>query len=196
MGLEFEVCPSGTDEDGSQPCNGIGDYVRGLARAKAAAVAEQVGCGLVVGADTVVVIDGELLGKPKDAEDAARMLRKLVGRTHKVFSGIAVLDVAGGLVQAECVDHVETEVKMRAVSEDVIRAYVASGEPMDKAGAYAIQGLGCVLIEGIVGDYYNVVGLPVCRLSMMLERFGVMPLNKWRDGRFGVLPGDSSHAHK
>jgi len=182
MGLEFEVWPSGADEEGVEVCGSMVDYVRELARAKAAAVAQKVRSGLVVGADTAVVVDDEVLGKPKDPDDAERMLRLLSGRTHVVLSGIAVLDVDEGVVRAECVGHVETEVKMRAFGEDVIRAYVASGEPMDKAGAYAIQGLGCVLVEWIVGDYYNVVGLPVCRLSMMLERFGVMPFGAWRGG--------------
>ncbi|MGQ9524503.1 MAG: Maf family protein [Armatimonadota bacterium] len=176
MGLEFEVCPSGLDEDSAEFRGDAAGYVRELARAKARAVADRVRNGLVVGADTAVVVDDEVLGKPKDRDDAVRMLRLLVGRAHKVFSGIAVLDICDGVVRAECVDHVETEVRMRAVGDDVIRSYVDSGEPMDKAGAYAIQGLGSVLVEGIVGDYYNVVGLPVCRLSMMLEAFGVQPM--------------------
>jgi septum formation protein len=106
----------------------------------------------------VVVIDAEILGKPRDEDDARRMLRQLSGRWHQVLTGIALVSGATPEIR---VSHEKTEVKFAAMSEDEIDWYVASGEPMDKAGAYAIQGLGARFIEGIRGDYFNVVGLPV-----------------------------------
>ncbi|MEE1012717.1 MAG: Maf family protein [Clostridia bacterium] len=121
---------------------------------------------LILAADTVVVLDGSILGKPKDEADAFAMLSALSGNTHQVFTGMAVLDTKTG----QCVTAFETtKVRFRALSHREIRQYIASGEPMDKAGAYGIQELGALFVEGIDGDYFNVVGLPLCRLGKLLK---------------------------
>jgi len=136
---------------------------------KARAVAGVFTEGLVIGADTIVVIDDEILGKPRDEEEARLFLRKLSGRVHRVITGIAVVDAGRG---REEVDHEVTEVKFKELSEEEIELYIASGEPFDKAGGYGIQGLGSLFVEWIKGDYFNVVGLPIYRLSLLLRRFG------------------------
>jgi len=136
---------------------------------KARAVAGGFTEGLVIGADTIVVIDDEILGKPRDGEEARLFLRKLSGRVHRVITGIAVVDAGRG---REEVDHEVTEVKFKELSEEEIELYIASGEPFDKAGGYGIQGLGSLFVEWIKGDYFNVVGLPIYRLSLLLRRFG------------------------
>lgn len=121
---------------------------------------------IVIGADTVVVLDGKVLGKPRDAEDAVRMLQSLSGKTHQVMTGVCVLKGERVLTHTEV-----TEVTFRPLTDREIRNYVATKEPMDKAGAYGIQGGAARFVEGIRGDYFNVVGLPVCRLGLMLEKF-------------------------
>jgi septum formation protein len=141
-------------------------YVKRVARLKAEAVASLSPDATVVGADTVVVVDGEILGKPRDPEDARRMLRQLQGRRHEVLTGVAVFN---GKATEPRVAYQVTEVEFAAMSEDEIDWYVSSGEPMDKAGAYAIQGLGARFIAGIKGEHSNVVGLPV-RLLYELTR--------------------------
>ncbi len=131
------------------------DYVRRLAEEKAFAVA--MGAGeVVLGADTVVVIDGQVLEKPRDAADALRMLRLLSRREHEVITGICLRAESRKIV-----DHAATRVRFVSLTDEELKAYVASGEPMDKAGAYAIQGLASKFIDRIEGDYFNVVGLPV-----------------------------------
>ena len=128
---------------------------------------------LIIASDTVVAIDGEILGKPRDEEDARAMLRRLSGKTHKVTSGIALLTDTRAVTAYE-----ETEVRFSALTEAEIDRYVKSGEPMDKAGAYAVQGLASVWIEGLSGDYFNVVGLPVYRLNVTLREFVGVSLNE------------------
>jgi septum formation protein len=123
-------------------------------------------CGIVLGADTTVVIDNQILGKPADAADAARMLRLLSGRTHRVITGVAVVTAGRTEVAAEV-----TAVKFLTLSNEEIAAYIATGEPMDKAGAYAIQGRAAKWIPRIEGDYFNVVGLPLALVATMLEGF-------------------------
>ena len=123
---------------------------------------------IVIGADTVVHLDGAVLGKPTDGEDAARMLRALSGRTHQVYTGVSLVCSEGPRLEA-CA---ETQVKMRTLSQAQIDHYLASGEPDDKAGAYGIQGKGALFIERIEGCYYNVVGLPLALLSTSLEKAG------------------------
>jgi septum formation protein len=140
-----------------------------LAREKAVAVHGQRPGELVLGADTMVVVDGAILGKPADAADAARMLRMLSGRTHEVITGVCLVGPVGG----ESVRSEVTRVTMSELPEDAIRDYVASGEPMDKAGAYAIQGMASRWIPRIEGDYANVVGLPVALVYRMLRERGV-----------------------
>ena len=157
VGWEFEVAAANVDEsarDGETPAA----YVERLAREKAGAVAGTRLFGLVLGADTVVVADEHVLGKPRDAEDARRMLRLLRGRWHEVLTGVA-------LVRAEdsraVVAHERTRVRFAEMTDEEIDWYVATGEPADKAGAYAVQGRAALFVEGIEGDYWNVVGLPV-----------------------------------
>ena len=140
-----------------------------LSRQKAREVAGASDPGdLVIAADTVVAIDGRVLGKPHDREEACAMLSALSGREHTVYTGVTVCRDDRMLTQ-----HEATQVRFRPLSPREIRAYVDSGEPMDKAGAYGVQELGALLVEGIRGDYFNVVGLPLCRLGQMLSQFGV-----------------------
>lgn len=149
------------------------EYVKRLAEEKALAVLNSAPAGAVVlGADTTVVLDGESLGKPMDVEDARRMLRRLSGRAHQVMTGVCVAwrNADGGVMKETGVE--VTEVDFAAMSAEEIAAYVSSGEPMDKAGAYAIQGRASRWIPRIRGCYFNVVGLPVSRVCAMLERAG------------------------
>ena len=145
------------------------ELVETLSRRKAEAVGQQAGPdALVIAADTVVALDGAILGKPHSREEAVSMLTALSGREHAVFTGITVLRGDKTVTQ-----HERTAVTFRALTGAEIDAYVATGEPMDKAGAYGIQGVGALLITGIAGDYFNVMGLPVCRLGRVLADFGV-----------------------
>ncbi len=134
-----------------------------LARQKALEVAAEHPDDLVIGADTVVVLDGEILGKPRDEADAFRMLKSLSGRKHLVLTGVAAAEKGGIRSFTQT-----TEVEFYPLSDELIRAYVATGEPMDKAGAYGIQGRGCVLVKGIRGDYFNVVGFPLAETARLI----------------------------
>ena len=168
MGLSgFEIIPARGDENCPPGCTPAG-MVEELSRRKCAEVASSHPDDLVIAADTVVAVDGRILGKPRGEEQAAEMLRLLSGREHRVYTGLTVS--RGGETVTE---HEVTTVRFRTLSQADIRRYIATGEPMDKAGAYGVQGYGCVLVEGITGDYYNVMGLPVCRLARLLARFGV-----------------------
>ncbi len=142
------------------------ETVEYLARLKGWAVAVDCPDDTVVAADTVVAVDGKILGKPKNDADAANMLRSLSGRTHAVYTGVYICGHGRETLFHEC-----TEVEFYPLSEEEIAAYVATGEPADKAGAYGIQGYGGLLIKGIVGDYYNVVGFPVAAVSRALRLF-------------------------
>ena len=124
---------------------------------------------IVIGADTIVVSDGSILGKPKDEADAVRMIRSLQGRSHKVYTGVAILDYDDEGKRKSAVHAVETEVFVNPMSDEEIREYAATGEPLDKAGAYGIQGRFAAYIERIDGDYYNVVGLPVSYVYRQLK---------------------------
>lgn len=157
-GLDFEIIVADIEEkipDGATPQ----EAVKALALQKAQAVANSHRESIVIGADTVVVCDGKILGKPKDEKDAFNMLRMLSGRSHTVCTGVAL--IKGDKIKNFCD---ETEVEFHTLSDKEIEAYVSTGEPMDKAGAYGIQGKGCVLVKRINGDYFNVVGLPVSRV--------------------------------
>ena len=173
VGIEFEVVPSNIPEeplDGETP----DEHVMRLSFEKASEVAGKVGTGKwVIGSDTVVIIDDEILGKPEDRADAISMLKKLSGREHKVITGYSIINSSSG---KEIKKAVETAVKFKTLAEDEIKGYVDSGEPMDKAGAYAIQGLGSFMVEGIIGSYSNVVGLPVCQIVADLEGVGAVKL--------------------
>jgi len=157
IGWPFEAVASNADES-RHAGEDAPTYVERVARLKAEAVARSSPGMIVVGADTVVVVDGEILGKPRDPEDARRMLRQLQGRRHEVLTGVVVFD---GKTTEPKVGHQVTEVEVAGMSEAEIDWYVSSGEPMDKAGAYAIQGLGARFVAGIKGEHSNVVGLPV-----------------------------------
>jgi septum formation protein len=174
IGLPFRAHPSALGDDGEAPLAGEGAeaYVCRLALAKAAEVATRVGGGLVVGADTVVTSDDRLLGKPRDRDEAQAFLLSLAGRTHRVISGVAVVDAGTGRAE---VGTALTHVTMRPFDAHEAARYVATGEPMDKAGAYGIQGRGALLVEAIQGDYFNVVGLPLTLLAALLRRFGMDP---------------------
>jgi len=165
LGLPFTVRAAEVDET-LAPCPPE-EAVALLSRKKAEAARETLD-EVVIGADTIVVVDGKILGKPADATDAFRMLRQLSGRRHQVMTGVTVL--LGG----QCVSVTEvTEVSFRPLTDGEIRRYIATGEPMDKAGSYGIQTGGALFVDGINGDYYNVVGLPVCRLNRILKEFTV-----------------------
>jgi septum formation protein len=167
VGLSFRVIPSGVDEQVAEPL-APGALVEHLALAKARDVAAREPGALVLGADTIVVVDGRILGKPKDRADAIAMLQSLSGRSHQVMTGVAL--IGGG---RELVGHEETTVSFVPLTQRQIERYVDSGEPMDKAGAYGIQGRASAMINGIEGDYFTVVGLPLCRTAQMLSEFGI-----------------------
>ena len=146
-----------------------GALVGRISLEKALAVQAQEGKGpIIIAADTVVALDGAVLGKPADELDAFKMLSTLSGCRHQVYTGLTVLRGEEQYTVSE-----ETTVTFRELSAEEIDRYIATGEPMDKAGAYGIQGYGALLVEGIQGDYYNVMGLPVCRLGLLLRRLGV-----------------------
>lgn len=171
LGVNFKVMPSGIEED---PGDGMppGQLVEKNALAKAQDVADgldsESGPRLVIGADTVVVLDGRIFGKPADMDDAGRMLSTLVGKTHEVYSGVAVVRSDGS---AKRIAHAITRVTFRPLSDRQIARYLEMIDPLDKAGAYAIQGIGGVIIEKIEGCYYNVVGLPLTVLDDLLAHF-------------------------
>ena len=142
------------------------EYVMELALRKARAVSEND--AVIIGSDTVVALDGEILEKPESAEHAKQMLKRLSGREHIVYTGVALVDG-----ERELVDFEATRVVFDELTEEIIDRYIATGEPMDKAGAYGIQSLGCALVKKVDGDYANVVGLPLFKLIKMLKIFGI-----------------------
>ena len=162
--IAFEIDPAHVPEE-PKPGETPREYAMRLARDKARAVAERHPEAVVLGADTVVVVDGHLLEKPADAHDAERMLRLLAGRTHQVITGVCVVAPGFEAVEAEM-----TEVTFAAMSAEDIAYYAGTGEPMDKAGAYGIQGIASRWVERIDGCYFNVVGLPVARVYAILRR--------------------------
>jgi septum formation protein len=176
-GISFAVDPADINE---RPLAGESprDCAERLAREKALVVFQRRPRDYVLGADTIVVVEGAMLGKPRDADDAVRMLRLLSGRTHEVITGVCLVrpgasGKGSGVSESETGSEI-TVVTMSELSEDEIRGYVATGEPMDKAGAYAIQGMASRWIRRIDGDYSNVVGLPVAMVYAMLRERGVL----------------------
>lgn len=170
MGLDFRVVVSDADEESVDSSVPPGIYVQELALLKAAAVAKTVmdnKDAIIISADTIVVKDGVILGKPQDAEDAKRMLKSLSGSSHNVYTGFCVMRLSDAITV--CKD-VSTEVVFRELDDEKIERYISTGECMDKAGSYGIQGLGAILVSHIVGDYFNVVGLPVSELADVLEK--------------------------
>ena len=166
IGLHFTVTPSDTDED--IPLLAPDEYVQKLALLKAQAVKKDLKNCCVIGADTIVLLNGEIIGKPKDQSDAVSILHRLNGNTHTVYTGLAVL--TDDQTQL-CYD--KTLVTFTAMSNEEILSYVATGEPMDKAGAYGIQGPGGMFIEQIKGCYFTVIGMPLFKLYQMLKQAGI-----------------------
>ncbi|WEK55353.1 MAG: Maf family protein [Candidatus Cohnella colombiensis] len=174
LGLPVQIQPSRVEEDTPTQWTPI-QVVEGLALRKAQAVKDQLVLeehpnSIVVGSDTIVVLDGDVLGKPSDDDHAFEMLRRLAGRTHEVYTGVALLSVAD---HKSVISHRVTRVKMRTLTDEQLLRYVATGESMDKAGAYGIQELGSLLVDSIEGCYFNVVGLPISLLADLLVDFGV-----------------------
>ncbi|MBN2336229.1 septum formation inhibitor Maf [Candidatus Bathyarchaeota archaeon] len=174
IGLPFTAVEPSGEESSVHPNPRM--RVMENASAKARSVQGVRGPGVVVGADTVVYIDGVVLGKPSSREEAGEMLRKIAGRVHKVFTGVAVIDIDSGREVVRCE---ETMVHIMRLSGDEIARYVDSGEPMGKAGAYAIQGLGAAFVDRVVGCYHNVVGLPLSLLWNMVGDMGYDVFSLW-----------------
>ena len=174
VGVIFQVCPGNSEERITKEIPE--EIVEELSLQKAMAVASKFDMEdgtIILGADTIVSFDGKILGKPRNEEEAVNTLMMLQGNTHQVYTGVTVMEQRENLswktlTFAEC-----TDVSFYPVSEEEIRAYVATGEPMDKAGAYGVQGQGALLVERIDGDFFNVMGLPVEQLGLVLARFGV-----------------------
>ncbi|HWQ58422.1 MAG TPA: Maf family protein [Clostridia bacterium] len=168
MGYDFTTCVTGADED--IPLCAPGEYVEKLALLKAREVFAKNPDACVVGCDTIVCLEGEIIGKPRDEEDAFRILKRLAGRAHVVYTGVAVL--AG---EREIVFSDETKVIFNRLSDAELRAYITTGEPLDKAGAYGIQGPGSFLVERVEGCYFTVMGLPNPHVYKALREVGVLP---------------------
>lgn len=183
IGIPHEVRPANIDET-MRPREAPRRYTERLAREKASAIAVRDPGLITIGADTVVVVNRKVLGKPTDPDDAARMLGMLSGREHTVITAVAV---ARGRKLRSAIE--EVRVKFRRLREGEIEAYIATGEPMDKAGAYGIQGFGATMVERVEGDYFAVMGLPLARLVGLMRDVGVTY-------RFGELAtsGDKSSA--
>lgn len=167
IGIPHDVRPANVDET-MRPREAPRRHAERLAREKASAIAVRDPNLITIGADTVVVINRKVLGKPADAEDAARMLGMLSGREHTVITAVAV---SRGRELRSAIE--EVRVKVRRLSDEEIEAYIATGEPMDKAGAYGIQGFGATIVERIEGDYFSVMGLPLVRLVGLMRDVGV-----------------------
>jgi len=175
MGLDFEVIPSKIFE-GFVQAESPKDHVIRLAEAKAREVASKYPDRWVVAADTIVCINGSILGKPQGREEAVEMLRRLSGQDHRVLTGFSVCHSRRGESDREVV---QTVVRMKPLTSAEIDWYVGTGEPYDKAGGYAIQGIGSFMIESIQGSYTNVVGLPLCELIQMLNRLGAITFSEF-----------------
>ena len=167
IGLEFSVEPSCLDEDLNYEMD-FGYLAADMAFQKAMTVAKKHDKGLILGADTIVVLDNDVLGKPTTLREAKEMLHLLSGRWHRVFTGLSLVDAA---TKHYINEFEESRVKFKDLDSLEIQNYIKTGEPMDKAGAYAIQGKGALLVEKIEGDYYNIVGLPLFKLNLMLAKF-------------------------
>ncbi len=171
-GLKFTVCVSDYEEDLGLKMKPR-DLARFLSRKKAEGVAHKFNDAVIIAADTFIVFKSQLLGKPHTEKEAGKMLRMLSGKEHSVITGFTVMDTGSGKMASQSV---ETKVYFKKLTSEEILAYVRSKEPLDKAGAYAIQGLGGVFVEKIEGDYFNVVGLPLCSLTDCLKKFGIYVL--------------------
>ena len=169
LGCKFRIIPSKAEEKISPRLSPI-QNVKRLSRLKAFNVASKISDGIIIAADTVVVLNQKILGKPKNKKEAQVMLKKLSGKEHRVITGLAVVDAE---TKKMLQDVTITRVKFQKLTNNLIEKYIASGEPLDKAGAYGIQGKAALLVESIKGDYFNVVGLPLNALNQLLEKFGI-----------------------
>ena len=172
LGMKFKVDPAGDEEKLALDLEPH-SLAKKISMEKARSVAARHKDAVIIAADTFGLLEGHFLGKPSNEEAARKMLRALSGRSHQVITGFTVMDTRTGKTVSKSV---ETTVYIRQLTGAEIDAYVKTGEPLDKAGAYAIQGLGAVLVERIEGDYYNVIGLPLSALSEALKEFGVKVL--------------------
>ncbi|HEX9160531.1 MAG TPA: Maf family protein [Thermoanaerobaculia bacterium] len=174
IGVDFEVMPSQIPEE-HHPGEAPEEYVARLSREKAHTIAMQHRDRWIIAADTTVLLGEQLLEKPVDDRDAVRMLSLIAGRTHTVYSGVTLQNLERGFHDTRVA---ESEVRMLPLSPDDIEWYVATGEPLDKAGAYAVQGIGSMFIDSIHGSYTNVVGLPLAMLFQMMRKAGIDPLRR------------------
>jgi septum formation protein len=197
LNVPFTVSVSGIEESIAADLP-VEHLVGALAEAKARAVAS-VAAGVILAADTVVLVGDDVLGKPRDAADATEMLRRLRGRVHEVLTGVAVLDASTDRIERRVVS---TQVTMRDVGDVAIARYLATGEPLDKAGGYAIQGRGGALVAAFAGCFANVVGLPLCEVASLLAEFGVQAACQgpicllpggWPCPRLAILDGGRRH---
>ena len=172
IGLKFEVAPSDITEDLTSDLPPQ-ELAKKLSQEKALAVSKKYSDALIIAADTIGVFEGEIIGKPHTPAEAKKMLRNLNGKSHLVVTGFTIMDTKTGKTISKSV---ETAVYFRKLTEAEIDAYVKTGEPLDKAGGYAIQGLGALIVEKIAGDYYNVIGLPLSALVESLKKFGIKVL--------------------
>ena len=178
VGWPFEAVAANIDETRAPDEDAV-SYVKRLAHTKAATVAERVPGRVILGADTIVVIDGEILGQPGDAENARRMLNLLSGKWHEVLTGVALINDQSQDARV-VVDHAVTRVRFGQMSEEEVDWYVATHEPLDKAGAYAIQGHAALFIEEVQGDYFNIVGLPIRLIYELLNKTNLTPADERR----------------
>ena len=168
VGIPFRTMEVDVDEGFSEELSPA-DYVVSLAERKARSAASKLREGIVLAADTIVLFQGKIMGKPKDAEEAKKMLCRLSGNTHQVYTGLALIDVGKGSMAT---GYEVTKVKFHPLSADFIASYVETGEPLDKAGAYGVQRRGALLVEKVDGCFYNVVGLPLSKLLTLLQELG------------------------
>jgi len=173
LGLKFEVEPSNYEEEAPPSTISPHDLAKQNSLAKARAVAAKYQGAIVIAADTIGVFQGKILGKPHTEAEAKKMLKILSGRSHLVITGFTIIDDESGKTISKSV---ATKVYFRKLTPKEIDAYIKTGEPLDKAGAYAIQGLGSIIVEKIEGDYFNVIGLPLSALAESLKEFGVKVL--------------------
>jgi septum formation protein len=170
LGLHFQVVPANIDEGAADNESPVA-HVKRLALAKARQVSEKIPDLWVLGADTIVVKDKQILGKPRDEQEAKRMLSMLSHATHTVYTGYALVHARHP--EKVKIQYARSSVRIRGLTAEEITAYVKTGEPMDKAGAYAVQGVGAAIVERVSGSYTNVVGLPLCEVAQELKELGI-----------------------
>jgi septum formation protein len=173
--LKFTVDVSDIDES-KIPYSTPNNLAKNLSKAKASAVSKKYKDAIIIAADTLVVLGKEIIGKPRDKEDAIKMLRKLSGKTHTVITGFTIYDLQ---FEKKITKTVKSKVKFKKMTDEEIKSYVKTGEPMDKAGGYGIQDKSAIFIEKVEGDFFNVVGLPIFSLCKELYKFGINIVGEW-----------------